>query len=235
MTHVGGSNSPNCPWASRRRSRVVRLMCEPRGISSERRRYAAPARLMSDPTAMPTRSTPWSSLSKPVGRQLAEVVVVPKEVGGLGSANRRDLVTARDEGFASGVPVPPHDTLLMPCWQKSEAGSSGSWSWSGTRAVVFTSEDPRRGSCRGVGARWPAHAALRAAVPLSEAQPGRAGDAREARSAPRQACKQRPSGDRRDRLASRWRQAWAWSQPVAVGPPAQHLTWIARRPDSVSS
>jgi hypothetical protein len=45
--------------------------------------------------------------SKPVGGQFVEVVVVPEEVDGLASANRRDLVTARDEGFAGGVPVPP--------------------------------------------------------------------------------------------------------------------------------
>jgi len=52
--------------------------------------------------------------SKPVGWQFVEVVVVPEEVGGLGSANRSDFITAGYECLASGVPMPPHDALLMP-------------------------------------------------------------------------------------------------------------------------
>jgi hypothetical protein len=52
--------------------------------------------------------------SKPVGWQFVKVVVFPEEVGGLGSADRSDVVTMGCERLASGVPMPPHDALLAP-------------------------------------------------------------------------------------------------------------------------
>src|SRR5713226_7725641 len=97
--------------------------------------------------------------SKAVRWQLGEVVVVSEEVGGFGSADRSDLITARFERLARRVTMPPHTTrCARQRWQKSEAGRSGSWS--GTRRVVLTGEDPRRGSCRGVAASWPVHGAF---------------------------------------------------------------------------
>jgi hypothetical protein len=59
--------------------------------------------------------------SKAVGRQLVEVVVVPKEVGGFGSADRSDFVTARFERLARRVTMPPHDALVAPAL--TEVGS----------------------------------------------------------------------------------------------------------------
>ena len=59
--------------------------------------------------------------SKSVGRQLVEVVVVPEEVGGFGSADRSDLVTVLYERLARGVTMPPHDALLAPAL--TEVGS----------------------------------------------------------------------------------------------------------------
>ncbi len=56
--------------------------------------------------------------SKPVGWQFVEVVVVPEEVGGLGSADRSDLIAERYERLARGVPMPPHDALLPPALAK---------------------------------------------------------------------------------------------------------------------
>jgi hypothetical protein len=52
--------------------------------------------------------------SKAVGRQLVEVVVIPEEVGGFGSADRSDLITARYKRLACSVTMPPHDALLAP-------------------------------------------------------------------------------------------------------------------------
>jgi hypothetical protein len=59
--------------------------------------------------------------SKAVGRQLGEVVVVPEEVGGFGSADRSDLIAVRYERLARGVTMPPHDALLAPAL--TEVGS----------------------------------------------------------------------------------------------------------------
>src|ERR1700730_6398259 len=49
--------------------------------------------------------------SKPIGGQFVEVVVVPEEVGGLGSVDRSDLITARFERLARRVTMPPNDAL----------------------------------------------------------------------------------------------------------------------------
>jgi len=59
--------------------------------------------------------------SKPVGWQFVEVVVVPEEVGGLGSADRSDLIAVRYERLTRGVTMPPHDALLAPAL--TEVGS----------------------------------------------------------------------------------------------------------------
>ena len=52
--------------------------------------------------------------SKPIGGQFVEVVVIPEEVGGFGSADRSDLITARYKRLACSVTMPPHDALLAP-------------------------------------------------------------------------------------------------------------------------
>jgi len=59
--------------------------------------------------------------SKAVGRQLVEVVVIPEEVGGFGSADRSDLVTVLYERLARGVTMPLLDALLAPAL--TEVGS----------------------------------------------------------------------------------------------------------------
>jgi hypothetical protein len=64
--------------------------------------------------------------SKAVGPQLVGVVVVPKEVGGFGSADRSDLIAVRYEGLIRGVTIPPADVLLAPALTEVGSGSSGS-------------------------------------------------------------------------------------------------------------
>ena len=45
----------------------------------------------------------------------------PEEVGGFGSADRSDLITARYKRLACSVTMPPHDALLAPAL--TEVGS----------------------------------------------------------------------------------------------------------------